>query len=94
MKTPEPEPLLCWGRDSTYGRLLRRIDQALDVARTRQWLAGQAPGLTELELSGLSQEDVRMLWRIIDTLGDGPPLPSYLERTTSSNGAAKETSHH
>ncbi|WP_304640404.1 hypothetical protein [Pseudomonas sp.] len=93
MKTPEPEPLLCWGRDSSYGRLLRRIDQALDVARTRQWLAGQAPGLTELELSGLSQEDLHMLWRIIDTLADGPPLPRYLDRP-AANSTNQEASHH
>jgi len=88
-----PEPLLCWGRDSSYGRLLRRIDQALDVARTRQWLAGQTPSLTELELSGLSQEDLQMLWRIIDTLADGPPLPSYPDRS-ATHCTIQEASHH
>lgn len=83
MKTPEPEPLSCWNRDSSYGRLLRRLDQAMDMARTRQWLNGQQPGLTELELSGLSKEDVRLLWRILDTLEtDHQPLPNYLEKQT------------
>ena len=83
MKTPEPEPLSCWNRDSSYGRLLRRLDQAMDMARTRQWLNGQQPGLTELELSGLSKEDVRLLWRILDTLETGQqPLPNYLEKQT------------
>ena len=82
MKTPEPEPLSSWNRDSSYGRLLRRLDQAMDMARTRQWLNGQQPGLTELELSGLSKEDVRLLWRILDTLEAGQqPLPNYLEHS-------------
>ncbi|SDR85192.1 hypothetical protein SAMN05216421_0447 [Halopseudomonas xinjiangensis] len=75
MKTPEPEPLMCWNRDSSYGRLLRRLDQALDVARTRQWLTGQASGLTELELSGLSPEDANLLRRILNTLDVDRALP-------------------
>ena len=83
MKTPEPEPLSSWNRDSSYGRLLRRLDQAMDMARTRQWLNGQKPGLTELELSGLSKEDVRLLWRILDTLEAGQqPLPNFREKQT------------
>ena len=70
MKAPEPEPLACRNRDSSYDRLLRRLDQALDMARTRQWLDGQPPGLTELEVSGLSPEDLRLLWRILDTMAE------------------------
>jgi hypothetical protein len=93
MKIPEPEPLFCCGRDSTYGRLLRRIDQALDVARTRQWMTGQAPALTELELSGLSEQDARILWRIIDTLDNEPCLPRYLD-WPAPNGTECETNHH
>ena len=78
MKTPEPEPLMCWGRDSSYGRLLRRLDQALDMARTRQWMTGQAAGPTELELSGLTPEDVRLLRRILNTLDVDRALPRSL----------------
>lgn len=83
MKTPEPEPLVCWNRDSSYGRLLRRLDQALDMARTRQWLSGQSAALTELELSGLSPEDARMLRRILDTLDIDRALP----RPSATQGA-------
>lgn len=93
MKTTEPEPLSCWNRDSSYGRLLRRLDQAMDMARTRQWLNGQPPGLTELELGGLSKEDVKLLWRILDTLETRQPLPNYLERPTSEQ-AQQQTAHH
>ncbi|HDZ56709.1 MAG TPA: hypothetical protein ENH64_09580 [Pseudomonas xinjiangensis] len=93
MKTPEPEPLLCWSRDSSYGRLLRRIDQAMDLARTRQWLAGQSPGLTELEVSGLSKEDLQVLWRILDTLGEKPSLPNYISRSPLDE-TAQHRRHH
>lgn len=55
-------------RDSSYGRLLRRLDQAMDMARTRQWMEGTPPALTELELNGLTQEDQRLLWRILQAL--------------------------
>ncbi len=62
-------------RDSSYGRLLRRLDQALDVAHTRQWMDGSPAALTELELSGLTQEDQRLLWRILQALETNVSLP-------------------
>ena len=62
-------------RDSSYGRLLRRLDQAMDMAHTRQWMEGSPPALTELELSGLTPEDQRLLWRILQALGNTMPLP-------------------
>ena len=97
MKTPEPELRSGRNRDSSYGRLLRRLDQAMDMARTRQWLNDQAPGLTELEIKGLSKADVRLLWRILDSLETGPqPLPNYLEyldRSTSEQAQQQPTPH-
>ncbi|WP_152486777.1 hypothetical protein [Halopseudomonas pelagia] len=68
MKGSSPAPLSDWPRDSSYGRLLRRLDQAMDMARTREWMAGRAPPVTELELSGLSAEDQQLLWRIIEEI--------------------------
>ena len=62
MKGTAPVVLSDWPRDSSYGRLLRRLDQAMDVARTRHWMAGRAPPVLELELSGLSAEDQQLLW--------------------------------
>jgi hypothetical protein len=62
-------------RDSSYGRLLRHLDQAMDVACTRQWMDGIPPALTELELSGLTQEDQRLLWRILQALETSMSLP-------------------
>lgn len=67
MKPLEPEPVSC-SRDSSYGRLLRRLDQALDVARTRQWMAGQPSVPAELEVYGLSEQDLRLLKRILSTM--------------------------
>ncbi len=93
MKTPEPEPLSCWSRDSSYGRLLRRIDQAMDMARTRQWLDGQPPGLSELEVSGLSSEDIQILWRILDTLGATQSLPRYPARLPADQ-AQQQNGYH
>ena len=69
MKGLVPVPLAEWPRDSSYGRLLRRLDQALDMARTREWLNGRSQVITELELNGLSPEDQQLLWRIINALG-------------------------
>lgn len=68
MKGSAPAPFSELPRDSSYGRLLRRLDQAMDMARTREWMAGRAPTVTELELSGLSAEDQQLLWRIIEEL--------------------------
>ena len=67
MKQVEPEPLACT-RDSSYGRLLRRLDQALDVARTRQWMAGRQDVPAELEVYGLSRQDVQLLQQILGTM--------------------------
>ncbi len=68
MKGSAPALLSDLPRDSSYGRLLRRLDQAMDMARTREWMAGRTPTVTELELSGLSAEDQELLWRIIEEL--------------------------
>lgn len=68
MKGSARAPLSDWPRDSSYGRLLRHLDQAMDMARTREWMAGRPPTVTELELSGLSAEDQKLLWRIIEEL--------------------------
>ena len=82
MKGSAPALLSDLPRDSSYGRLLRRLDQAMDMARTREWMAGRAPTVTELELSGLSVEDQQLLWRIIEELQDSansvfiPTLPA------------------
>lgn len=79
MKGSTPALLSDLPRDSSYGRLLRRLDQAMDVARTREWMAGRAPTVTELELSGLSAEDQELLWRIIKELQvseTSAPLPA------------------
>ena len=74
MKHVQPKPLAC-GRDSSYGRLLRRLDQALDVARTRQWMAGQEDVPAELEVYGLSKQDVQLLKQILSAMQrDGMPL--------------------
>lgn len=74
-----PETLATRQRDCTYGRILRRLDQALDMAYTRQWLTGyQGGGIAELELQGLSQEDLTVLWQILKTLDTSTPLPGVL----------------
>ena len=71
MQLPHSTSLYRREQDSSYGRLLRRLDRALDMARTREWLAGQTGTLTELELDGLSADDLQLLWRILQTLDDG-----------------------
>ncbi len=74
-----PETLAHRQGDSAYGRILRRLDQALDMAHTRQWLTGyQAGSVTELELQGLSKEDLLVLWQILETLDSSTPLPGVL----------------
>lgn len=85
-------------RDSSYGRLLRRLDQAMDMAYTRQWMEGSPPVLTELELSGLTPEDQRLLWRILQALGNNMPLPGSAPGgkrcSTAHDYANCETGHH
>jgi len=87
-------------RDSSYGRLLRRLDQAMDVACTRQWMEGTPPALTELELSGLTQEDQRLLWRILQALEASMSLPRGSSAVVAPAGSAAfyyagyETGHH
>lgn len=51
--------------DSSYGRLLRRLDQAMDVARTRTWLAGSSNTPQDLEVCGLSPQDAQLLRDIL-----------------------------
>lgn len=90
MKGMVPVTLKDWPRDSSYGRLLRRVDQAMDMARTREWMAGRAPLMAELELSGLSVEDQQLLWRIIDSLQvsatvTGLPVAPALPETPQQN---------
>lgn len=60
--------------DSGYGRLLRRLDQALDMAHTRQWMGGETEPL-ELELKGLSKADLLLLQQILCALAERTPLP-------------------
>ncbi|MEH6565055.1 MAG: hypothetical protein V7756_07020 [Halopseudomonas sp.] len=73
-----PETMVHRQRDCSYGRILRRLDQALDMAHTRQWLTGyQGGGIAELEVQGLSQQDLTVLWQILETL-DASPLPGVL----------------
>ncbi|WP_373185046.1 hypothetical protein [Halopseudomonas sp.] len=75
-------------RDSSYGRLLRRLDQAMDMAYTRQWMDGTPPVLTELELSGLTQDDQRLLWRILQALETTISLPSSGSGVSSASSVA------
>ena len=75
MKHVQPE-LLAGSHDSSYGRLLRRLDQALDVARTRQWLAGQPSAPAELEVYGLSKQDMELLRQILRTMALEPAAAS------------------
>ncbi|MFN3581948.1 MAG: hypothetical protein ACK4VV_15915 [Pseudomonas sp.] len=69
-----PVPLCDQVRDSSYGRLLRHLDQAMDMARTREWLSGEPLAQAMLELNGLSPDDQRLLWRIIEELPLSLPL--------------------
>lgn len=52
-----------------YDRLLRRLDQALDIAHTRQWLLGQSQLPAELEVQGLSRADLCLLQQVLCRLG-------------------------
>ena len=67
MKPLDSTPLRC-SRASSYGRLLRRLDQAMDVASTRQWMAGRPSGPGELEIQGLNDRDLRVLMQILHSM--------------------------
>ena len=72
-------------QDCSYSRILRRLDQALDVANTRRWLAGQGVGgVYELELRGLSQQDMQVLRKILASLDASISLPGVLPPTAQS----------
>lgn len=92
MKPLEPEVMNC-SRDSSYGRLLRRLDQALDLARTRQWMAGQHTGPSELEVYGLSEQDLQVLKQILNTMNHrrAAASPSVL---AASDHAQQQNHHH
>ncbi|HIZ52140.1 MAG TPA: hypothetical protein IAA18_13795 [Candidatus Pseudomonas excrementavium] len=88
------QPVLSAGsHDSSYGRLLRRLDQALDVARTRQWMTGEHSVPTELEVYGLTKQDMQLLRRILGTmkLDRVAASPSVL---AACEDAAQEQRHH
>lgn len=93
MKGTAPAVLSDWPRDSSYGRLLRRLDQAMDVARTRHWMAGRAPPVLELELSGLSAEDQQLLWRIIQELQVCPDS-GYWPGTPTAHDTHQQNGQH
>lgn len=79
--------------DSSYGRLLRRLDQAMDVARTRTWLAGNTSVPQELEVSGLSPQDARLLRDILSTMElDGASVLSC--STTAYQYAQQQSRRH
>lgn len=67
MKPVDSASLRC-SKDSAYGRLLRRLDQAMDVACTRQWLTGQSSLPGELEIQGLSTGDLQLLKQILQSM--------------------------
>ena len=69
------ETLVSRSADSGYSRLLRRLDQALDMAHTRQWMGGNAELPSELELKGLSEADLLLLQQILCALAERTPLP-------------------
>lgn len=93
MKGVMPDLLEDRARDSSYGRLLRRLDQAMDMARTREWLSGQGPSMTELELSGLSSEDRMLLWRIIDEL-QLPPRSEHFPSAPAHHQTRQQSGQH
>lgn len=77
-------------RDSSYGRLLRRLDQAMDLACTRQWLSGQPSAPGELEIQGLSPADLRLLDRILlsmklNRVSASPSIISALHEAQQQN---------
>lgn len=63
-------------RDTSYGRLLRRLNQAMDVACTRQWMTGQPNVPGELEIQGLSDADVHLLNQILQSMNLDQPAAS------------------
>ena len=72
-------------QDCSYGRLLRRLDQAMDIACTRQWMDGCATAPDMLEVQGLSRSDLLLLQQILCNL-DGscaasPEVIAALDRT-------------
>ena len=85
MKPLDSTPPRC-SRASSYGRLLRRLDQAMDVASTRQWMAGRPSGPGELEIQGLNDRDLRVLMQILHSMNLGqvaasPSVVSALQQT-------------
>lgn len=85
MKPLDSTPVRC-SRDSSYGRLLRRLDQAMDVASTRQWMAGQPSGPGELEIQGLNERDLQVLMQILRSMKQeraaaSPSIVSALNET-------------
>lgn len=66
MKSLDSAPLR-YSRDTSYGRLLRRLNQAMDVASTRQWMTGQQVQ-GELEVQGLTAADVQLLTQILHSM--------------------------
>ncbi|MFA5678104.1 MAG: hypothetical protein WC953_06800 [Pseudomonas sp.] len=59
---------LCNSRDTSYGRLLGRLNQAMDVASTRQWMTGQLSAPGELKIQGLSNADLLLLNQILHSM--------------------------
>ena len=49
--------------------------QALDMAHTRQWLSGYPELPSELELQGLSPEEMVLLQQILVAISTRTPLP-------------------
>lgn len=85
MEPLDSAPLRC-SRDSSYGRLLRRLDQAMDVASTRQWMSGQPSESGDLEIHGLSSTDLQLLRQILHSMNLGqvaasPSVVSALQQT-------------
>ncbi|TVP91606.1 MAG: hypothetical protein EA348_03695 [Pseudomonadaceae bacterium] len=76
MKSAEPPLLDIQHANQGYDRLLRRLDQALDMARTRQWLEGLTYPPLELELQGLSADDLLLLRQVLLCLGQRSSLPA------------------
>ncbi|GGI99116.1 hypothetical protein [Halopseudomonas pertucinogena] len=79
-------------RDSSYGRLLRRLDQAMDMACTRQWLTGQTALPGELEIEGLSNADLQLLDQIMRSMNLDPSAsPAAI---SSLAGTRQQTQQH
>ncbi len=91
MKSAEPPLLGIQRPQQGYDRLLRRLDQALDIARTRQWLDGFSHPPMELELQGLSADDLLLLQQVLLRLGQtsSQAAPQY---QTEQNYAADDCS--